>query len=242
MAAPRVALALLCCVACAAHQEMLYVKSPKLDTGIPWPVDHTETDFVRVAQEALSNIMDTSSVINNAEMMKARNPESSGITHMGPEPYMVWKVVDKEPKTGLFLDYPHGCMQGKSHAKTACRQNLLDGSAPGKVNIVHSMPFTSNATLSMLFKVDSFFVHQKSHVHCKACGAPCQGTFMGRKWNAEMPECPIQAGTWSLTLPFLSVEEMSAMPQVPSFTLGTRVEVQRGDGTTSVAFEGVMQA
>lgn len=242
MAWARALLPLACCLLGAtAYQELLIVRKPDKNASAAWPVEHTEIDFLKVVQESLSSIMDRPSVLREMEEKKQENPTQTVFMRVADEPTIEWKVLKKESNAGIFLDYPHGC-ETTQEMTTSCKLKLSNQKGHQKINLVHAMPFTANETISFRFSINSYFVHQTVKAKCAACGKACGGKFMGRNWTVDMPECPVPAGTWSLSLPFLSEDVMEELPPIPKFSLDAHIGIHRPGGRTAVAFEGKMQA
>uniref|UniRef100_A0A7S2DWR5 Secreted protein n=1 Tax=Alexandrium andersonii TaxID=327968 RepID=A0A7S2DWR5_9DINO len=238
-------LSFACCVAgasAAAYQELLLLRhvTDKQQAGA-WPVDHSQIDFLRVVQESLSSVMDTPEIINAQEAEKAKNPNAKPFPSMKTDPKMFFKMRSKESRAGVFLDFPAGCQTGLD-MQTACKVNLTHQLGHGKVNFVHAEGFDANSTVHFEFGVNSAWNHVASTANCRACGQKCTGTFLGRTWSVDLPDCPVKPGTWSFSFPFLSRDETESLPAIPTFQLSYKFDIKRPTGKSALNFEGSMDA
>mmetsp|Transcript_76221 Transcript_76221/g.170478 ORF Transcript_76221/g.170478 Transcript_76221/m.170478 type:complete len:245 (-) Transcript_76221:76-810(-) len=227
----------------AAHQELLLVRSPlnKQKVGA-WPVDNSQIDFLRVVQESLASVMDQPEILAAQEAQEKKQPGSGALKAMASNTTMSVQVLGKEAQLGLFLDFPGKCINPAEIPKTLCMMDMKQPTRHGKVNVVHAVPLNSNDTFSFNFGVNSNWISKASSVKCPACGSRCQGTFLGRAWTVDLPDCPVKAGTWSFSFPLLTRDEISQLPQIPSFTLDYQAAVHRANGKTAFNFKGSMVA
>eukprot|EP00408_Alexandrium_pacificum_P023890 CAMPEP_0171192410 /NCGR_PEP_ID=MMETSP0790-20130122/19856_1 /TAXON_ID=2925 /ORGANISM="Alexandrium catenella, Strain OF101" /LENGTH=243 /DNA_ID=CAMNT_0011657569 /DNA_START=62 /DNA_END=793 /DNA_ORIENTATION=+ len=232
----------LCAVGMAAYQEMLLVGNrDKPQAKAKWPVQHSNIDFMRIVGESLGAIMDDPAVLANMEAQHKKDPSAPAMPTMEMSPAIRYKIRHKEPQTGVFLHYPKPCTTGENW-ETTCQTHLAKPGQQGTIHIVHALPYEANTSFAFSFNVKSGWVKQGSVAKCAACGGTCKGNFLGRTWTVDLPECPIPAGTFSLNFPFLLQKEMDILPPIPKNKLEFQLNIVRADGTTSVSFDGNMDA
>lgn len=204
----------------------------------------TETNFARVVMTTLSDVMDGDRGKRAQKEWKAQSRGRPDVSFMGMQPVTEWKTLTKNPLMFFSPSYPLGCStMAKRLDAVACKTSLLQPNAD-KINLVHTEMLDATSRFVLNIEVYSYFLHKRETVKCPVCGKPCKGDFMDRPFTVEMPPCPILPGTWSLSVPLLTSEEMKEdlLAPVPKFEMTYKVAIHHFTGVKLAEAEALIDA
>mmetsp|Transcript_947 Transcript_947/g.3344 ORF Transcript_947/g.3344 Transcript_947/m.3344 type:complete len:250 (-) Transcript_947:67-816(-) len=150
-----------------------------------------------------------------------------------------WKFMHTEPGSKMTVAFQKGCDTGSDGIKN-CNTDFSQLAEASRLNLALAYPIMDERTkVTFDWKVNAGFIHHSQAVTCSACGAPCTGSIMGRKFSIEMPACPIPVATWVFTLP---VPQVTNTPDVPDFNMFLHGTVMRPGNFKAAEFQAKISA
>eukprot|EP00408_Alexandrium_pacificum_P021270 CAMPEP_0171192112 /NCGR_PEP_ID=MMETSP0790-20130122/19705_1 /TAXON_ID=2925 /ORGANISM="Alexandrium catenella, Strain OF101" /LENGTH=213 /DNA_ID=CAMNT_0011657267 /DNA_START=66 /DNA_END=707 /DNA_ORIENTATION=- len=139
-----------------------------------------------------------------------------------------WNISSVEPGTEVGVFWSHAC-DAKGTLKGSCSFERSDKNPPG-MHMKPGKPLDNDA--QMRFTVDTKILLSPVHIAatCKMCGEDCVIKLpMGQPpQTLTMPDCPQPADGTDI---MVGEVDMSKVPGFVHFTMGTTIEVLRGDGS-----------
>eukprot|EP00415_Alexandrium_ostenfeldii_P000561 UN0561 len=198
------------------------MRRPK-EKNVWGPAIFSELTFVHALDKAVWAAYRTPSVA----LYNAQNPKPQRANNALS---VAWKFNKVEPGSKLTVAWNKEGCQLKSDGSKGCIVDYSNQTEASRLNFALRQPLSKDDVVSFDFRLRAGFFKTSSSMKCAACGKPCEGNVMARKFTIPMPRCPVPTGTWVFQLP---IPEITNMPEMPTYDLNLHVNIMRPTGVAA---------